>query len=613
MNKNEIFIHDATVLKKIKSGSGILPYIDHDVIRMPLDNNRYMAVVYEKPLGGRVVKSMDDKIIPLKENEFIHKFTKPIIDVLSELFSNGIVHRAIRPTNLFYMDEERTKIVLGDFLTVPPGYEQPAVCETIEMGMCIKEGKGQGKESDDMYSFGVTSLFLISGKNVFANLSDIEVLTAKIKKGSYASLAQDERIPVAVIELLRGVLVDNAEQRWTIRSVDAWMHGRRLNPLQFRAVGRSPRAFIFNEIEYYNAKELSLAFSRNWASASSLIENDKLDIFLRRGLDEKDMANAIANARTDIQFRVSDKTLQADLWLSYVCFVMDKTAPIRYKGVNFFLDGLGAVVAGAFLDDVDFKIVKEILDYDIITRNAVAVADSELMAKIKAISEFMMRPKLGYGMERVLYVLNPYIPCLSSFIASEYANDVSFVVEALENISEKADHKKWPVDKHIAAFVASDESVKFIDHLSNLNKTDIATSTSGMLGMLAQLQWNFGPDKVFHLSKWLGSLVTPLLDSYYSRERRAFLEKILPNLVNRGNLSDLYGVLYNDKEREKDKSVFLKSKREYEYISHEIIRLEDDAKARKEEYFVFGNQLASILSFSITIVTILYLLVIKIF
>ncbi len=593
--------------------SGILPYVEHETLRFPGDKNKYIVIIYEKPLGGKVAKTMSDVIEPMKEADYINKVARPVLETIADLFSRGITHRAIRPTNMFYMDRDKTRVVLGDFMTMPPGYEQPVLCETIESAMCIKEGHGVGTPSDDLYAFGVTSLFLILGKNTLAGKSDVEIMNIKMKKGSYAGLVQDAKIYVSMVEVLRGLLADNMEQRWTINSIDAWMNGRRLNPLQSRAVRRSQRAFVFNNAEYYTAKELAFAFSRNWSSATSFVDSDRLDIFLRRGLEDNDTANEILRMHADTQFRYQDKSVRENMWLTHVCMIMDKSAPIRYKGINFFAEGLGSVVAAAYIGDLDFKTVREILELDLVNKSPNPVSDSILAGKFKNISMYALKPRLGSGFERILYELNPNLPCISPFILSEYADDLSLIIKSLEKIAKNADHKKWPVDKHIAAYVSCHFTLKSIDQIESLNSTNNAISTAGMLSLLSLLQWTFGPHVTHNLCAWVGGLLDPIIESYHNREKRASLEREIPNIIKRGNIPELYGIVDNDKERDKDLSLFSKSKKEYQFTSFEIQKLEHHVSERKEEYIKFGNQVASIVSFSITIITLIVLLMAKIF
>ena len=231
---------------------GLLPLVDAGTAFWPSLHQKTMILIYEMPMGGRVVQSDTyDKLLPEDETEKISKWIRPLLVGIGNLAVRSLTHRSIRPDNLFYMDTDKTKIVLGDCISAPPGYDQPSLFETIEMSMCQNIGKGNGTAADDLYAFGVTLICLGIGHNPAENLSPEKLLEQKIYKGSYATLIGEERVPLALIELFRGLLADNVDQRWDVTSTQLWVDGRRLTPVQAKASRRSQRPFMFNNTEYY--------------------------------------------------------------------------------------------------------------------------------------------------------------------------------------------------------------------------------------------------------------------------------------------------------------------------------------------------------------------------
>lgn len=602
----------APKLKNIKNAR-LLPYIDHDIIYRDSDNQSYVAIIYERPLGGRVANTIKSKITPIKEIDYINKFFRPLFKTIQELFAQNITHRSIRPTNMFYMDEAKTQLVFGDFLTTPPAYEQPTLYETIGSSMCIKEGRGEGSKADDLYSFGASLLFFIFGRNNLSHLSDIEIINTKIKKGSYAALIQEDKVYVSLIELLRGLLNDNEEQRWTIGSIEAWLHGRRLNNIQSKSIKRSQRAFVFNDIEYNTAKDIALAFSRNWSEAVKMMNNEKLEIFLRRGLEDNSTANLLQKISSEVNFRHKDQSVREDLWVANVCVLLDKEAPIRYKGINFYPEGLGTIVAAGFAGDLDFKLIQEILQRDVVTIQISKINDNKLVSKLKILPIYLSKRDLGNGMERVLYELNPRLSCQSPLISSQHPKDISFIVKSLEKVANQVDNKKWPLDRHVVAYIASHFTAKSIDEISAINSPNIAVSTTGMFNLLSILQWEFGPINAYNLCKWLENFIIPLIDTYNNREKRIRLKGELPKVIQNGNISDLLDLLNNAQEKEADIAAFNEAKAEYSIVSNTINHLENDIEKRKAEYLTFGNQIASIISFTIAIFVLFSILILEIF
>lgn len=207
----------------------------------------------------------------IPDHQFARAVIKPIADGLVELALKGIAHCAIRPDNLYYMDEQHTKIVLGDCVTSVLAHDQPVVVETIESGMAMPSGRGGGTYADDMYAFGASILMLAIGRNPLQSVPDGEIIRRKIQAGSYATLVSDERTPVALIECLHGLLTDDTEQRWQAGNIDMWLNGKRLTPIQAKAESQAQRPIRFADQEFQSIRPLSYAMFQNWDKAIAII------------------------------------------------------------------------------------------------------------------------------------------------------------------------------------------------------------------------------------------------------------------------------------------------------------------------------------------------------
>src|SRR3546814_10365001 len=96
----------------------------------------------------------------------------------------------------------------------------------------MPSGRGNGAVADDLYALGATILYLLQGHSPLAGLDDRSIVAAKIEKGSFAAMSGEARLPVGLMEPLRGLLMDDPQQRWTIEDLDLWVSGRRLSPKQ---------------------------------------------------------------------------------------------------------------------------------------------------------------------------------------------------------------------------------------------------------------------------------------------------------------------------------------------------------------------------------------------
>jgi hypothetical protein len=329
------------ILKGLEIPS-FLQLVDWGVAEWPSAERKCMIVIYHRPLGGRVMESLSTSIKRFPDHQFARTVIKPLADGLARLSQNGITHRAIRPDNLYYMDEARTKIVIGDCVSSVPGNDQPVVMEPIESAMAIPSGRGSGTHADDMYAFGATLLILALGRNTLNGVADEEIIRSKVQIGSYAALVNDSGIPVALIECLRGMLVDDPVQRWSAINIDLWLDGKRMTPIHAKGEAQSQRPIRFADQEFYSIRPLSYCMSQNWDQAMSIIKNGALEVWIRRGIDNNELADALASAIKSTGILSGQKGDDAeDVIIARVLMLLDPRAPIRFRDFRVTLEGYG--------------------------------------------------------------------------------------------------------------------------------------------------------------------------------------------------------------------------------------------------------------------------------
>ena len=99
---------------------GILPLDEWETVDWPLLEQRSMALVYERPKGGRVMDAIEAGSHKLNEYEFPKRIMAPLVKAVKAMSAMDLPHRAIRPSNVFFMDEAMQEVVLGDCATAPP-------------------------------------------------------------------------------------------------------------------------------------------------------------------------------------------------------------------------------------------------------------------------------------------------------------------------------------------------------------------------------------------------------------------------------------------------------------------------------------------------------------
>ncbi|GEO81402.1 hypothetical protein ROR02_15330 [Pararhodospirillum oryzae] len=597
------------------SATGLLQLAEWGAVDWPLVDGRCLAVIYDRPLGGRVMREMDDVFQPVPDQHFVKLVLKPLVAALGELRIHSVVHRAIRPTNLYWLDREQTRIALGDCVTAPPAYFQPALCEPIESGMANPEGRGAGYYPADMYALGATLVVLSVGHNPLADISDADVVTNKISNGSYATVVGEERVPLGVIELARGLLVDDPSQRWTLEAIDLWLNGRRTMPLQTKQDKRSQRPFSFRGDEYFTRRTLAHALARDWEQGAVPIMEGKVETWLRRGLEMGEIAESVSNVVRASNASAKDTGPVRDLAIAAVLTLMDPVAPVRCNTIRMHMEALGTAMACVVAMHGDVRPYVELIMRDFAKTWIAAQEDFSLDygrfdGEFRDLRSYLVQTAKGGGVERCLYELNESLACRSPLVRNQCVLEIRDLLPALERAAATADRKQWPADRHVTAFIASRYPRDTMAQIHALNDLDPRKAALGLLSLFAVLQWKLGPESVPALAEWLGSLMTPVIESYHSRERRRRLEKDLPKVVRKGNLPELYHLLDDAEERQEDFDGFSVARQKYAQAAQQVAALESGNYRVSEKSEKLGQQTAASVAVAIALLSTAFVTVI---
>jgi hypothetical protein len=588
--------HEALVaLHGLRAESLLVPH-EWGVLEWPATGRSHFAIIFDRPTGGRVAQTMTQVIEPRHEDELIHHMLPPLVASLHEIFAAGLTHRAIRPTNLFYRDAAHRTLALGECVSAPPASQQPLACETIESGMASPAARGNGSPAEDLYALGATLIYLLFGRMPSAALSDEKLLAEKIGRGSYLALLAGERLNGAMVECLRGLLADDPRERWTIQDLAHWLEGRRLSPKQPVLVKRAARPFEFAGHQFFTARALAYAFARDPASAARALKAPDFEIWMQRSLCDDDRSKMVKAAMTeghDIGLSGHDERLVAR-----VCIALDPAAPIRYKGFAAAIDGFGSALVAAFRGRGAVQQIAEAMAGRLpqFWFSCQAGLKPEHVPILKAFERLRLnlddrRP--GYGIERIVYEMNPQLHCLSPVLEADYVVEPQDVLPALERLSEKRTGDDFVVDRHLAAFIAARYRAAGNDWLDALNSSNPAQRTLGTLYLLARLQADKGPSSVPALAKRVARQLPAVIERFHNRARRSRLGAELPKLVSKGNFNDILTFIDNPGERARDMQGFQQALRDYAMIDRELDLLRLEAPKRPERAAELGARYAA--------------------
>lgn len=562
-------------LRSIDTAGLIRPY-RWGPVDWPGEGGQRFAIFYGHPGGVRVMPSLLEPFPALSEDAMTQGVIKHMLTVLAELASRGIAHRGIRPDNLFFKDSARRHVILGESAMLPPGAANPVMFETIENGMTHPLGRGPGSAEDDLYALGVTLLVLSLGCNPVADMSEHDIVAAKIDKGSYAALAGAHHVMPGLREPIRGLLADLPAERWTLQDLALWLDGRRLSPIQPSIPPQAGRGFPFAGHQFFSCRALAHAMAAQPEAVSTALSENNIEAWISRSVGDTSAAAAVTAALAKSGAESNGAVGIDSMLVARLCAALDPQGPIRYKSLATKVEGLGPRLAG-LLNDPDgaqpfAQLIASDLPLSYVGQRYGDGPDARTLVKTLDRLRFYLRNTAhGYGVERCLYELNASQPCASSTLESHYVADAEDVLPALERIASAKDRPSFPIDRHLAAFIAARFRQGTEDHLGALaNRSDPAKMVLGALRILAVMQWRLGPPQLPNLTDWFGRLAESVVDGYHGVALRNALKEQLARVSRKGSLVELLNLVDDKALREQDAQGHQRALDEYSAAEAEI-------------------------------------------
>ena len=579
---------------------GLMQIIDHGIIDWPPLKRRCETIVYPRPRGGALAASYGHSGRSVSEYAISRRIVPPIAKAFRALDTLALAHRAVRLDNMFFVDNNRTELVLGDCMAAPAGFNQPVLFEPIERALASPEGRGEGSATDDLYALGVCLAILLIGNNPVAGLPDEGVLMARMERGSYSVLCERQRIPLAMIEPLRGLLCDDARNRWDLDELDRWLKGQRLGRARPSAPLRPSSAFLFGGHQHWSLRTLARSFSLNVPAAAAVTREGHLENWLRLRAKSDELANAVVHEVALANGR-KGASGSDDAFVARVAMVLDPGAPISYRALRFMPDGLGPAFALAWLKNGDAQSAGEVIALDLAgqwlaARQKSAPEFGGLRKDYARLCTFIDNRAPGYGLERCLYETNPGLPCQSPLVKNAHAVTLEMLLPALEEAAASADRDSVPMDRHLAAFVAARWEQGAQPYLAALADPRPESVIVGTIGIFAALQRRYAVAPLPQLSQWIGGMLNVVAASYHDRATRADLERDLQSACHKGRFPELYSLVTDSDRREADARKFAASVAEFAAIAAEIKALESNDPETDAQVREGGQRFAATLS-----------------
>ncbi|MCK5378377.1 MAG: serine/threonine protein kinase [Acidobacteria bacterium] len=180
-----------------------------------VDAGASMAVVMEFLEGGNLSRRLGGEPLEISE---IERIAEALLEALSCLHREGIVHRDVKPSNVLFDGKGVTK--LADFGTLSPMDESgdlTATNLTVGTPAYMSPEQVRGEEPappSDLYSLGVTLYHLLAGKRPFEGRSEFDVARMQVTDEPPPVRRERSGCPRWLARFVHRLLEKDPKNRW---------------------------------------------------------------------------------------------------------------------------------------------------------------------------------------------------------------------------------------------------------------------------------------------------------------------------------------------------------------------------------------------------------------
>jgi eukaryotic-like serine/threonine-protein kinase len=535
---------------------------------------------------------------PWPEAELLECVLRPAAHVLEQLQARGLTHRGIRFDNVF-QSRPGQPVVLGTAWAAPPAMAQTALFDPPYSAMCLPAGRGDGSIADDVYALGVLLLCLALGRAALPQLDDAAVIRRKLEQGGYIAIAGDERLPPIIGDLVRGMLAEDPEHRPTPTLLldPASARGRRVAA---RPPRRAQRSITIADCEVWEARSLAHAMGVEADHALRALRSGTIVAWLRRGLGDALLATRLEDLvrHRSLDGFTDDGSGDATLVMRAIA-LLDPLAPLCWRGMSLWPDGIGAALAAAQDSDPDVMArLEEVIAHEEAGNWAAVRPErcdfAEIRIDARQRHAWLQQGANTSAMARLTYVLNPMLPCASPLMGGRWVVKLQELPLALEEAAGRVDRKTAPVDAHVAAFISARLERRLESELTAEAGTGQAAAIClAQLRLLAQLQSRFQAQPLPALAAWLAGLAEPVLATWHNRVRRAAVAEQLKVLAEAGFLAPLLAALDDPVARGTDSLEAQRAAEQLHRVDAELALIAGGAAGRTVTANRLGQEIAA--------------------
>lgn len=571
------------------------------VVPWPLAGGAQRLVcVFRQPNGDPIFDERYSPIMPMSERVVLDDFLRPTVEMLLDLYRLGLSHGGIRPTNI-YECRDQHRFVLGECVSIPPGLDQPALFENVDRAATEPLARGEPTMADDVYSLGITMVAMLIGRNPVPDLDDKGLLRKRVEGSTFMMLAERHRLPYAALDVLRGMLQDDARDRWSLMDIEAWLSEATIPPFRLHLPKSAGWPMEFHGSQHGTLRALAYAVARHRdiEGAKEFLKSRKFRNWMVRGLDEERLLVSLEGLFTEREDVNADKMAEA---VSLTCMLINPFAPLHYKALAVNPTGMGTMLAASMDDSVIRGLLIELVKTNLPLRWLGMQSDTEgyvsTHRQLTKAQGLASRAGWGFGVERALYEMQPAARCLSPLLERFLIYRVETILLALEQVAASAKEPFLPVDRHIVAFVMSRRRDFSLSLLDGIDSEDPFVKAQAALRFVAYLEEKIAGAALPELTRMIGTMLQPGIDRILRPRRKHDLQRKTDKAIEDGKLQALLDVFKQGGLFEKDQREFADACFRWRVNNSHLISAEHDQKLMMARAGEIGSRVAFFIAIS---------------
>lgn len=582
--------HDALELLSGHQHPNLMNLLDAGKVYMPAERANRFVMVFRQPTGVPLSMMIANQEYFL-QSEVVKKLVAPIASLLHMLHNLELHHGNIHAGNI-YIDGD--KVTVGECLLESSVTTQPLLYQPIEQLASMPDAQGTGDITTDIYALAILMLDAIGELESKRNMTRPQLIALLLSRGSYISYVNESSVSDQLVDLLRGSLVESLYDRWMPDALVDYVKGKRFNIIPPSPPRESPRAHHFEGADFYTRRSMANALYARWEKATAHINEGKIPKWLDSMSYKDGSGDKVTKTIKKSGRPVGSATGAHHELIARIIMVLDPQGPLRYREFHGQANALPSLLCHIMeTGDLQLRSVfNDIINHDL----AAFWSDNQplkshtilpkLSWDIGLARQMMYHKTLGFGMERVLYEINPALPCMSRHVLPYHVTSAKELLLALDALAKEHAENNNFVDKHLIAFLAAKagirKEIKIKEH--KLYPDLYNDSEVQALVILARAQDKAGIAKLPGLTHWVALRVAELLEHIHSTEIRRSFSRDVKTALPEGKISLILSILQNKDYIIRDCKGHLKAQQLYDKNKGSIKKLVNEDKLRKQAY-----------------------------